>query len=203
MTTKDRDKGSALDLLEREDETLQEDVRLLRENVGYSVEERAEYGRVAKQVIRHVATREAALEDVVRVSAEFPSLGSVSERLRAGSHTCRHLLNRVESMSRGVQGINLNTGQEFHADLEELMNVVNSEAEWELRQGIPALRVALAKDSHTAELKSARHVARHAPMNLNPDGPRWIERAPIVSRFKTIYDHLRDFPRAVSRPQKR
>jgi hypothetical protein len=29
--------------------------------------------------------------------------------------------------------------------------------------------------------------------NLNPDGPRWWERAPIISRAITLYDRLRDF----------
>ena len=36
---------------------------------------------------------------------------------------------------------------------------------------------------------------KHAPTNLELSGPRWIERAPVLSRLLTIYDHLRDFPR--------
>jgi hypothetical protein len=40
------------------------------------------------------------------------------------------------------------------------------------------------------------HSIRHAPTSLSPEGPRWYERAPVISRLLTIYDRLRDFPRA-------
>jgi hypothetical protein len=46
------------------------------------------------------------------------------------------------------------------------------------------------------DMKSAGHVRRHAPINLDPHGPRWWERAPVISRLMTVYDHLRDFPRS-------
>ena len=104
-------------------------------------------------------------------------------------------LNRVEKMSRGVQGINLRVGQDFDGEMEGLMQVVGTEIEWELDVGLPELEGVLMAAGRQDDLKSAGHLAAHAPTNLHPDGPRWWERAPILSRLITVYDRLRDFPR--------
>jgi hypothetical protein len=66
------------------------------------------------------------------------------------------------------------------------MQVVGSEIEWELDEALPAIRGSIAGTDREAELKSAGHVARHAPTNLAPDGPRWIERAFLLSRRITL-----------------
>jgi hypothetical protein len=95
-----------------------------------------------------------------------------------------------------VQGINLNTGQEFEPALRELIQVVGTEIEWDLGEAVPAVRGWL-RHMESADLSSAEHVAKHAPTSLDPTGPRWYERAPMLSRLITVYDHLRDFPRAV------
>ena len=104
-------------------------------------------------------------------------------------------LNRVEKMSRGVQGINLRVGQDFDGEMEGLMQVVGTEIEWELDVGLPELEGVLKAACSRDDLKSAGHLAAHTPTNLHPDGPRWWERAPILSRLITVYDRLRDFPR--------
>lgn len=108
----------------------------------------------------------------------------------------RALIDRVEKMSRGVQGINLNQGQNFDAELQSVMQVVGTEIEWELDDALPAIRGAIAGTDREAELKSAGHLARHASSNLVPGGPRWVERAPVVLRPITLYDRLRDYPHA-------
>jgi hypothetical protein len=46
------------------------------------------------------------------------------------------------------------------------------------------------------DLKSAEHVANHAPTNIHPNGPKWYERAPVLSRLLSVYDRKRDFPQA-------
>jgi hypothetical protein len=102
-------------------------------------------------------------------------------------------------MSRGVQGINLRTGQDFDAEIEELIQLVGTEIEWDLGEAIPELRASLKQSHREQELKSARHVRRHAPAKLDPGGTRWYERAPVISRFLTVYDHLRDFPKSSRR----
>jgi hypothetical protein len=194
-----RNDANALELLESEDLQLRELFTELRQRRGASVEDRAEYGDIAKEIVRHVAVREAALIDVAEVASDDPRLSGLASRIEHGRSTCRPHIDRVEKMSRGVQGINLRTGQDFDAEMEELIQLVGTEIEWDVGEAIPELRAAF-RDSHREDsLKSARHLRRHAPTNLDPNGPRWRERAPVISRLITIYDHLRDFPKSSRR----
>ena len=193
--------GNALDLLETEDLELRRLFAVLRANRGSSVEERAQYGDVAKLIIRHLATREAALVDVNSVAAADPNLQEVSSRMESGMREHRPFIDRVEKMSRGVQGINLRVGQDFDGEIDDLIHVIEAEIEWELGVAVPDIKGALRATHREDELKTAEHVAVHAPTNLHPDGPRWWERAPVISRLITIYDRLRDFPREANRPR--
>ena len=200
MTTRVRDDANALELLESEDLELRELFTELRQRRGSSVEDRAEYGDIAKEIVRHVAVREAALVDVAEVASDDPGLSELASRIEHGRNTSRPHIDRVERMSRGVQGINLRTGQDFDAEMEELIQIVGTEIEWDLGEAIPELRSSLKQSHREDELKSARHLRRHAPTKLDPGGPRWHERAPVISRLLTVYDHLRDFPKS-SRPR--
>ena len=191
--------GSALDLLETEDLELRRLFSVLRQHRGTSVVDRADYGRAAKDVIRHVATREAALVEVAESVFDRPDLEGMSAQIQGRMGTRRRQIDRVEKMSRGVQGINLNMGQHFDDEMVELEQIVGTEIEWELGEAIPQILHALSSSDTQAELKSARHVEKHAPTHLEPSGPRWVERASVVSRFLTIYDHLRDFARGRAR----
>jgi hypothetical protein len=191
------DRGTALDLLEHEDITLRSVFNQVLAIKGSSVEERAEYGDLAKTAIRHVATREAALTDVAGVVADVPDLDAVAQHLERETGVRRSAIDRVEKMSRGVPSINLNTGQAFDHELTSLMQIVGSEIEWDLAEGIPAVRSGLEQHGRVKDLQRAGTLAKRAPTNLHPDGPRWWERAPLVSRLITRYDQLRDFPQAV------
>jgi hypothetical protein len=186
--------------LEVEDLELRQLFTALRGTRGPSVEERSEYGTLAKETIRHLATREAALVDVTDVAAADPTLRDVSDRIAREMREHRPHLDRVEKMSRGVQGINLRVGQDFDGEMEELMEVVGTEIEWELDEAVPELKGALEATDREDELRTAAHVETHAPTNLHPGGPRWWERAPLVSRLISAYDRLRDFPRDAPRP---
>lgn len=196
MTTRVRDDANALELLESEDLELRELFTELRQRRGSSVEDRAEYGHIAKEIVRHVAVREAALVDVAEVASDDPRLSEFTSRIEHGRNTSRPHIDRVEKMSRGVQGINLRTGQDFDAEIEELIQLVGTEIEWDLGEAVPELQASLEQSHREEELKSARHVRRHAPTKLDPGGPRWYERAPVISRLLTVYDHLRDFPKS-------
>lgn len=199
MTTSVRDDANALELLESEDLQLRELFTELRQRRGTSVEDRAEYGAIAKEIVRHVAIREAALVDVAEVASEDPRLHGLGSRIEHGRSTSRPHIDRVEKMSRGVQGINLRTGQDFDAELEELIQVIGTEIEWDLGEAIPELQASFQGSHREDELKSARHLRKHAPTKLDPSRPRWRERAPVISRFLTVYDHLRDFPKSSRR----
>jgi transcriptional regulator with XRE-family HTH domain len=199
VQTRLRDDANALELLEVEDLELRELFTELRQRRGSSVEDRAEYGDIAKEIVRHVAIREAALIDVAEVASDDPRLRELASKIERGRSTSRPHIDRVEKMSRGVQGINLRTGQDFDPEMEELIQVVGTEIEWDLSDAIPALRASFQNSHRQDELKSARHLRKHAPTSLDPNGPRWRERAPVISRLITVYDHLRDFPRSSRR----
>ncbi len=195
MTSASRTKGDALDLLEREDLELRRLFTMLRQRRGTSVEERADYGRIAKEVIRQLAVREAALADLAAVAADDPGLAELGERFEKQMHVRRPLIDRIEKMSRGVQAINLRVGQDFDAAMEDVVQVVGTEIEWDLGVAVPAVTGSMNPERRGDELHSAAHLERHAPTHLDPNRSRWWERAPVVSRLLTIYDHARDFPR--------
>jgi hypothetical protein len=182
----------ALDLLEREDVELRRLFAAIEEARADTVGGRATYGDLAKDIIQHLATREAALAEVARKIEDVDELAGV---LDADPSTRRELLDHLEKMSRGVQGINLNTGQDFDGVFQRVIETVGPEIETDLTDAVPAVRGWLSK-SEEDPLKSADYVVRHAPTSLSRQGPPWYERAPVISRLLTIYDRLRDFPRA-------
>ncbi|HEX3795369.1 MAG TPA: hypothetical protein VHV57_12800 [Acidimicrobiales bacterium] len=187
---------TALDLLDSEDREIRALFNELENTRDSSVETRAKHGDLAKQLIRHVATRESALTDVVNGLSHDTTLGDVADRMDFLTDDRRILVSRLEHMSRGVQGINLNTGQDFDGELETLMQLMRKEIDWELSTAIPSIRDLTDASTQQEAFHSAHHTRRHAPTNLSPGGPRWYERAPLLSRIVTVYDHLRDFPRA-------
>jgi hypothetical protein len=199
MHGRDTRGGDALDLLESEDLELRRLFTGLRLKRGPSVEERAEYGDLAKESIRHLAVREAALVDVAGLTGGNPLLRELGERFQSNLELRRPAIDRVERMSRGVQGINLRVGQDFDGEMQQLMQIVGTEIEWELGVAIPALKGALVHTEGRDRLKSAVHLRHHAPTNLDPHRSRWRERGPVVSWLLTWYDHLRDFPRETLR----
>ena len=125
----------------------------------------------------------------------IPRPSEVSDRFEAGMHERRPSMDRVEKMSRGVQGINLRIGEDFDNGMLELMQIVGTEIEWELGEALPEIKGTLEGTERVEDLKSASHLRKHAPTNLDPAGPRWWESAPGLSRLITLYDRLRDFPR--------
>lgn len=163
---------------------------------GPTVEQRAEHGDLAKELIRQVTVREAALVDVFEALAGFPELAVVTGRLQDEMESRRQAIDRVEHMSRGIQGISLNTGQDFEAELLTLTDLLGPEIDWQATEAVPAIRRKLDDATLGEVLRTASQVVKHAPTNLNPKGPRWYERAPVISRLITVYDRLRDFPKA-------
>jgi hypothetical protein len=197
MVTRSRDSDNALDLLENEDLELRRLFTILRNHRGFSVEDRADYGNAAKEVIRHLATREAALVAVAGAIADSPELSTVAEEMQGRQGRLgrrRRHIDRLERMSRGVQGINLKVGQDFDGEMQQVEQIIGTEIEWDVDEGIPRVQHALAKSDEMDSLKTAQYVEKHAPTKLDPSGPRWFERAPFISRLLTIYDRMRDFP---------
>jgi hypothetical protein len=176
-----------------------------RDTSAQRVVDQADYGNRAKLLVRQFATREAAAVDVaegLRAAAERPgpagpdAVDEVADRLLGGGEDRRRLMDRVERMSRGVQGMYLNVAQDFDAALTELTELARPQLVWELDVAIPTVRRELGAERCRQVFHSAKHVARHAPTHVAPGGPHWYERAPVVSRLLTVLHHLRDYPRA-------
>jgi hypothetical protein len=189
-----RTASTSLDLLEAEDRRILELSDELVAASRESVEDRAQWGNRAKLLVRHVATREASLLDVVVGTQHVAGLEQLSSRFMGDPEPRRQHLNTVEHMSRGVKGISLNTGQEFDAELEGLVEVLRPGITFDLIEGVPAVRAALDEQQLAEVFQPADHVARHAPTHVDPHRPRWWERTPVVSRLVTAFHHSRDYP---------
>ena len=144
--------GDALDLLESEDGELQRLFSEIQESRGGSVDDRARYGDLAKEIIRHLANREAALADLQQVIDDASDMSQLSARLAEGVSDRRELIDQLERMSRGVQGINLNTGQDFDGALQQIIDVVSSDIEFDVTDLIPTAAEWLSRSGREDEL---------------------------------------------------
>lgn len=113
---------NALDILENEDRRILatfaaiDTTRDGGEHLHTSLEKRAQYGDLVKRLLREVGTREAAQADVVRAFNETPDLSEVVDAMRSQTASHRSHIDAVETMSRGVPGMALNTGQDSIPD---------------------------------------------------------------------------------------
>ena len=187
---------TSLDLLENEDRVLLDLFGQLRSHQGPSVDQRYAYGNAAKQVIRHVSLRQASLMDVASTIKATAAVHSIAARLFDRAIRRRSLYDELGNMSRGIQGIYLNTGQDFNARLFALIALLEPEIHWELEESLPAIRGVITEGRLQRSLRSAHYVRRHAPTRLNPSGPSWRETMPVISRLVTLIDHFADHPRA-------
>ena len=190
---------TSLEVLEHEDQVLRDLFARISLERGSEVEQRYEYGNCVKEVIRHLGSREASLRDVAGSIAGIEPLKSVAEHLVGHDSAMRGPYEDVGKMSRGIRGIDLNIGQDFDAAFIPLMEMVDSEIRWELGEAIPHIRWWQAVSGTELRFHGRRYVLHRAPTTLSRDGPRWYERAWIASRLLTVYDHLRDYPRAARR----
>ena len=92
--------------------------------------------------------------------------------------------------------MNLNQGQDFDGALRDIIHEVGTEIEWDLVVALPIMTAGIRGNDASDGLQSATQLGRHAPTNLHPSGPRRFERAPVISRFLSMFDRMRDYPRA-------
>ena len=187
---------TSLDALAGENRILRDLFEQIDAARGSSVEGRYDYGNAAKQVIRHLATRQASLMDVSDAISGIPALRTTATRMMTRGMDRRTLIDALGDMSRGIQSVYLNQGQDFDTPLTSLIHAVITEIDWELAEAIPLIERTLTAEERRSLFRSARYVESHAPTRLSASGPRWWEHAPIVSRIVTLFDHLRDHPRA-------
>jgi len=187
---------TSLDVLLREDRILKDLFARVSASHGSSVEDRYDYGNAAKQIIRHLATRQAALMNVGHAISDFPAMRPAATRMINRGTARRSLIDELGDMSRAIQSLYLNQGQDFDTPLTALIDAVNTEIDWELALAIPFIEHTLSASERMSLFDSARYIERHAPTTLSTSGPRRYEHLPVFSRMVTLFDHLRDHPRA-------
>ena len=192
-------RGSSLEELEREDRIIAGLIAQIRSHDHRGVEDRFAYGNCAKELIRRIGDREAALRDVAAVARRVPELRSVASRLMSHDMAIRSPYDEVGDLSRGVRSLDLNTGQDFDSALRPLLEIVEREVSWELEVGIELIEGWLSR-SESAGLHRQGWVQHHAPTHLGQGGARWWERNALCCRLVTIWDHLRDYPRSSRDP---
>jgi hypothetical protein len=128
--------------------------------------------------------------DVASAIDAIPALRATAAGIRERRTGCRALINELRDVTRTTTPMGLNVGQHFDERLAELMAMAEMTIDWELDQAIPTIEKALDPRPGSAPFRSAHYVRVHAPTKLDPSGPRWYERAPVVSRVLTVWDHL-------------
>jgi len=195
MKSKTERRDDALDVLKGEDQNLVELFEQFFGSTGSGVTARTRHGNLGKQLIRRMAVREAA-RDHLADALVTTTLSDVSRRFFQDTTRRRQAIDHIEDMSRGIQGLYLNTHQDFDGAVADLCDIVKPEIAWELESAIPLVESAIPAEHRTRIFRSARYIRKHAPITLNPEGPKWYEHSGIISRFLTIWGHLRSLPRA-------
>lgn len=155
-----------------------------------SVLHRYRYSELAKRALRHLAVRQAASADVVRTIEARPEFQAIGEQMRRQGVVCRAAINKLRDRVRRQAPMSLATSEHFDDCLYRLIAGTEETLNWELAEGIPPIRNASAGSESFPKFKSAMYVRQHAPTKLNPSGPRWYERTPVVSRLLTFWDLL-------------
>lgn len=198
--THDED-GTSIDVLRYEDLELQDLLEQLHEveepleivdepDRSASVLRRYQYRDLVRQVLRHLAIRQAAATDVAAAIRSVPDLRSTATEIIRRATACRPLINDVREMHRKVHMMSLNVAEEFDERLSDLIEMAADTIKWELSDAIPRIEQSVRSQASSPSFHSARYVRHHAPTRLNPRGPQWYERSPVISRWLTIYDHL-------------
>ncbi len=191
---------TSLELLQRVDAGLQElfssvlrtQADLARaDDSNAIVELEYEYGALAHEILRSLALRQSCAMDVSSRISAVPGLRSTSEEIIERGTSCRALINALKDMSYGVEPMNLNIGQDFDGPLTSLIALSGATIAWELGEAVPRITASLTSSETRVKFRSSGYALRHAPEWLNPKGPRWYERAPVVSRVVAIYERIK------------
>jgi uncharacterized membrane protein len=184
---------TAVDLLAREDAALAGLLAKMHEMSLGSVDARSEFGDLAKAMIRHAAAREAAVEDMTLALANCAPMAAVVERMDADLAAEHPALAELESLARGVTGMNLNLGQDFNGPLEQFEELIARQISWEMNEALPMIRTLLAEHPELGErLHSHRYLLRHAHAHPEPEIASWYERPALVGRLLNTVSRLRD-----------
>lgn len=173
----------SLDLLAAEDAVLRKAFELWDSD---TLTDRVARGHTAKFVIRNLALRERARDDVLEAasaeaSAELPG-GE-----RSGREEMRSSVAELSEMSRGVAANQLELGQPFR----EAMARARALFEDDLARTGDYARI---RTGLSGRLHSARYIRRHTPSHMIRSRRRLVARNPLLQAVHAGYDWLRRTP---------
>ncbi len=195
MTTT-RTQGDALDRLQYEDRALRQ---LLKAFSKRELDPRL-HGKVVAMLVEHLAIREGAREYVAESLAAIPELDDLGRQWQDGTVERRRRLARLEEMTRGLEAVNINQGQDVDAAIAEMTPTLLEEIDEEERQLVPSVVERLGPTRRAEVLPSTSYVLHHAPSHPGAHRLRWYERLGPLVRLHALYDYLRGLPAGAAKP---
>jgi hypothetical protein len=153
-------------------------------------------GTYGELLIEHTAVRLAAITDVARVLADTGARALAEDLVRNVSEV-RHILDRLDELTRGVDAMGVAASVPFAGAAGQLAALIRADLRTEPIKTIPQIASALGENR--VQLRSARWIHRHAPTHPAPH-KRWYDDIAGLVRIKAAYDRLRGFPWARSAP---
>jgi hypothetical protein len=150
-----------------------------------TVEDPAEHGQAAKFVLRHLAIRETARDDVVRGLSSLPTRADYSLIVDSDRRAMRETTSRLAAMSRGVPANDLDFGQPFNETMYRAWKLLELDMSDQLDS-----EYARARSEPDLRLHSGSYIRRHTANRLSPTGLRWYERIGILQSIHAGYDWL-------------
>jgi len=151
-------------------------------------------GTVGKLIHEHAAIRLAAESDVVRCLRRVGAL-RMADVLDRHAREARTIIDHLDEHSRGMSALDLRYSGDFDRAVGDLRRLWRSEIRSDIE--FTGERVRSALGAERSQLRSARHVTKHAPLHPSVH-QHWYHRIALVEQVHSMYDHLRSFPTAES-----
>ncbi len=145
----------------------------------------SQHGHVAKFIVRHLAIRETARDDVVRGLSALATHGEYSSILEADRRPMREAISSLAEMARGVPANDLDFGQPFNETMYRVWKLLDADISDQFDSDYTR-----ASREPRLRLHSATYIRRHTVNRLSPSGPHWYERLGLLQSMHAGYDWL-------------
>lgn len=152
------------------------------------------HGRAGQLLVEHLTLREAAREQVAVALREEPAVADLAEALEQDARERRAELVRLDEMARGVNPVNLNSGQPFDETVAEVAGPLRRQIRAELDELIPQVQGRVPEERLDRLLPSARTVTGHALAHPDVGEPKRIRRFAPLRRLRAMYQWTRRLP---------
>jgi hypothetical protein len=148
-------------------------------------EDPSQHGHAAKFVLRHLAIRETARDDVVRGLLSLPGNPDFSSIIDSDRRPMREAISSLAKMARGVPANGLDFAQPFNETMYRAQALLEADTSEQLDSDYSRVRT-----EGKLTLHSAPYIRRHTVNRLSPTGPHWYERIGCLQSIHAGYDWL-------------